>query len=585
MTINFSSIGQTLGRHKKKSIAIGIVLLLVLLAGWRMSRPKQPEYVTEVAARGDLRQTVEAVGTVTSDRDLELKFAGVGVVQFVYVKEGDHVRAGQRLAQLKAGNLGASVAAQQAQLQSALADLAAMEQGTRPEDIAVAEADLGAKKAALQVAQSTLESAGNNLKTAQDQLVTLRQEASVNLSGQVNTAVTTVEQQLVTTENALSTVDDILNDVDVQDAILKDRPGADNDVRTQKTAALNTIAAARSTALKATDYEKALQALTAARSATDSAASVMNSLFSLIGSIRESTHFSNADREGFKNTISTQRSTIQSASSTLTGQQSALQNASAGYDSKIASQESSISSLQGTRDRASTDILTYQAAIRTSQAQLDLKKAGSRPTDIQAARAGVRAAQANLARAGADYSDTVLTAPIAGIVSHVNIRIGEGLPAGPAVTMIGDSAYRIEMFVSEIDVPKLQVTQSGSIELDAFRDMNMKLAVSQIDSAPTLKDGVSKYRVMLDFVHDHPEVKIGMTGDAMVITGSKQGVVSVAGRAVLESTGSGMYVRVLSDDQSVEERPVITGMEGESGEIEITSGLKGGETVIVLEKK
>jgi multidrug efflux pump subunit AcrA (membrane-fusion protein) len=141
------------------------------------------------------------------------------------------------------------------------------------------------------------------------------------------------------------------------------------------------------------------------------------------------------------------------------------------------------------------------------------------------------------------------------------------------------------MFVSEIDVPKLVLTQTGSVELDAFRGVNMQLRLTQIDSSPTLKDGVSKYGVKLDFMHAHPEVKIGMTGDAVIITGQKSDVVSVPGRAVLEKTGSGMYVRILKEDKSVEERTVVTGMEGESGEMEITSGLQGGETVIVLEKK
>ena len=51
--------------HKKKTIAAVILLVLLGFGIWRLTRPKQPQYITAVAARSDLRQTVEAVGTVT----------------------------------------------------------------------------------------------------------------------------------------------------------------------------------------------------------------------------------------------------------------------------------------------------------------------------------------------------------------------------------------------------------------------------------------------------------------------------------------------------------------------------------------
>ncbi len=571
-------------RHKKKSIAGAVVVVLLGFLVLRMASPKQPEYVTDTSKQGDIRQTVEAVGTVISERDLELRFASAGIVQAVLVKEGDAVRAGQRLAQLRSGNLGASVASQQASLQSALADLRAMEEGTRPEDIAVAEADVASRRASLQVATSTLESAETNLRTAIAQLEKLEQEASVSLSGQVTTAVTSAELQFVTIESSLAVIDDILGSVEVQDAILRDRPGADNEVRARKLSAIDAINAARRDVLKATEYDSALVALDTSRQAAVKASSAMDLLFSVIGSLQETSYFTNTDREGHKTTISTQRSKIQDAAGTIASARSTLQNASAGYDTKISSQESSIASLEGTRDRAKTDILTYEASIRTAEAQLALKRAGSRPSDLDAARARVRAAQANVARAAADYADTILTAPISGVISHVNIKAGESLPADAAVTMVGDSPFRIEMFVSEIDVPKLALTQSGSIELDAFRGVNMKLHLSEVDTTPTIKDGVSKYGVKLDFVYPHNEVKIGMTGDAVIVTGERANVVSVPRRAVLERDDGTYYVRTLLG-KTVTEKDVQIGMEGEAGDVEITSGLEAGEIVIVLEKK
>lgn len=576
---------QMIKTHKKKTIFGVIALILVLLVVRCMRGGSQPQYLTAVAEKGDLKQVVEAVGSVVSERELELRFPGSGIVSNVYVKEGDRVVAGQRLAQLRAGSLGASVAAQKAMLDSALADLATLEQGSRPEDIAIAQADLESKQASLQVAQDSLSSAEKNLTEAQSQLTTVQAEANVNLSGQVSTSMSSLTQELGEIDSALSTIDDILSRTDVSDAMTKDVPAAAADIQTKKRNATTAVASARTKATLATDYQTALAALNAGNFAASQATAAMDALFSMVSNLRETAYFTASARETVKGIISTQRTTILSSSQSITSAQSSLQNASATYDTKIASSQASVVSYTGARDKAKSDILTYQSAVRAAQAQLDLKRAGARQTDIDAARARVRQQQATLARYAADYNDTILTAPIAGTVTHVNIRIGESLPAGAAVTLLGDSPYRIEMFVSEIDIPKVKLTQSGSIELDAFRGTPVKLRVGDVDTSATDKDGVPKYRVRLDFVYPHSDVKVGMTGDASITTDSRANALHVPLRAVLQKDDGTKYVRVRRDDGLVEEKVVTAGMESEGGDVEILSGLQEGDTVIVLEKK
>src|SRR3989344_3908858 len=140
---NMSILSRTyrfLKAHKWKVVigcAIGLPILLILLFALRTPAP---EYVTTVAKRGDLVQSVEAVGTVISDRDLQLQFATSGIVSQVYVKEGDKVRAGQRLAALRSGNLAADIASAAARLLSAEADLRARPEGGRPGENAGSEA-------------------------------------------------------------------------------------------------------------------------------------------------------------------------------------------------------------------------------------------------------------------------------------------------------------------------------------------------------------------------------------------------------------------------------------------------------------
>ncbi len=151
--------------------------------------------------------------------------------------------------------------------------------------------------------------------------------------------------------------------------------------------------------------------------------------------------------------------------------------------------------------------------------------------------------------------------------------------------MLGTTPYRIEMFVSEVDIPKVILGQTGSIMLDAFRGKPLPLRVGFIDTAATDKDGVPKYRVKLDFLSPPDGLKVGMTGDAEITTGERINVISVPLRSIIESATGATLVRVLKKDGvTFEERAVTMGMQGQGGGTEVT-GVNEGDVVIVLIKQ
>jgi HlyD family secretion protein len=582
----FKSVLRFLRAHLKMSIAIGVILFILWLV-YAVTRPKQPVYVTAQAQQGILRQTVEAVGNVISEKDLELQFPNVDVVSTVSVKEGDIVKAGQKLAALRSGTLAASVASASASVQSAQAQLRQLEEGARPEDIAIAEAQVANKRASLDAAKQTLANAEQSLKAAQDQLTTLKNEASVGLSGQVGTSSSTAQQYLAVAKTALQTTQGVFNANDIGDSVLKNAPAGYDTLIANIQSSLSTISSLQ---MKASpmDYQSAISLLEAARSAVATTADIENRSYDIVSNLTLTTYLTNTSKETNKTTIATQKSNVQSALSSLDSAIKSLRDASASYDTRIQTQQAQVTSYQGTRDRAKSDILTYQTSLQIDEAQLALKKAPARQTDLDSARARVRQAQAELSRAASAYNDTILIAPVDGTITKVNVKAGEMRPTlTPSITMLGNSPYRIEMFVSEVDIPKVVLGQTGSIKLDAFPNTPFALHVSDVDTAATDKDGVPKYRVKLDFIERPDTLKVGMTGDAEITTGLRENVVSVPLRSVLErDTGSGSkYVRVLkSNGKGFDERTVTTGMEGAGGNVEV-NGVKEGETVIVLIKQ
>ncbi len=578
-----SSIFGFIRRHKWKLLIAAIVLIpLGLIVSYAVS-PTQPTYVTEPATKGDLKQTVEAVGTVISDNDLKLQFPMSGIVSSVSVKEGDKVKAGQRLATLRSGNLSADISAAQGRVMAAQATLDALKQGSRPEDIAISEADVQNKKSSLAAAQASLQNAEETLKSSKLKLDALKQQVEISLAGSISNIGSAVNQQATTADIALSSMQDIFTKNDVADALIK-YGSADADLlRSAMQTTTQTLRSVEVATIPA-NYDAAIALLDKARNAIQNASAQVDQVYALISRLPVTTYFTESSRTSYKDAISAQRATVQAAVSSIDATAKSLRDASAGFTTQITQEQASLTSAQGAKDRALADIATYQSALQIAQAQLQLKQAPARQTDINSAVASLQQARASLAAASANFQNTVLTSPINGTVTKVNLKVGEITPVGEAVTLLGASPYRIEMYVSEVDIPKVQLSQSGSVELDAFRGTDFNLRVSEIDTAPTDQSGVNKYRVRMDFVYPHDELKIGMTGDAEIATGLRKDVISVPLRSVIKNEKGESIVRVLNDDQTVTEKTVTTGMEGTDGNVEIVNGIEEGDTVVVLIK-
>jgi len=139
---------------KRRLIVIGLLLLAAAGGGawWWLKRP--PEGGPLV-----LTGNVEV-------RQVNLGFKVAGRIQSLKVDEGDAVTEGQVLAQLEKVYFEDSIAQLTAQRDQAKANLAKMQAGNRPEDIAQAEANVKEKEATLANAKIGLDRAEQLLRRA-----------------------------------------------------------------------------------------------------------------------------------------------------------------------------------------------------------------------------------------------------------------------------------------------------------------------------------------------------------------------------------------------------------------------------------
>lgn len=86
----------------KRLIFAALAVLVVLYAGWKLIPSKNPKatYQTSSVQKGTVVATVSASGKVLTTNTLSISTQASGVVKKVYVKDGDTVYAGQKLAEI-----------------------------------------------------------------------------------------------------------------------------------------------------------------------------------------------------------------------------------------------------------------------------------------------------------------------------------------------------------------------------------------------------------------------------------------------------------------------------------------------------
>lgn len=226
----------------------------------------------------------------------------------------------------------------------------------------------------------------------------------------------------------------------------------------------------------------------------------------------------------------------------------------------------------------------YQEALRTrekaiSDAEADLS---GRSVGTAIAVSELRKAEAEVERIRAELSKRTLRAPFAGVITAVDAELGKAVSVNDsAVSLISADALQIESYVPEINISYLSVGDASEVTLDAYgTDTVFPAHVAAIDPAETIRDGVSTYRIILHLDTKDERVRSGMTANIIITTDKRDGVIAIPQGAVRERNGK-KIVFVLTASDKQEAREVTVGPVSSLGEVEILSGLSGGERVVL----
>lgn len=454
----------------RRRIIILTVALIVLGAGgvWWWGRQA-------AAAESGL---LSGSGTIEAETIMITAEVG-GRIRSLPVMEGQEVAAGQILAELDTALLEAQLAQARAAVSVAQANLAQLRAGSRPEEVAAASAQVDQARAQrdgaaqahqdalamlqspqgleAQVAQcqATRDLAARNLALLQagsrpedvaaaETSLALAQDTLQATRDRLSAAKTQAESALAQAANALRNAQDAYSRIYWQNRELEKLPGdLPQAARDAEAAALRAV-------------QDAEQSLAQAQLAADTA---RQAEVSGLEQAQNQVQAAAAARDKLRNGPTSE--SLEVAKTSLAGAQRALDLALAARNNP--------QQLRAAAHAAQAQLASAEAQLAQAQARLDLAQAGARPEQIQAAAAQLAQAQAAQSQIEVQIAKARLTAPRAGVVLSRTLHEGEQASAGAAVLTLGSlDSVSLTLYIPETSIGRVRPGQLVRVTVDSF---------------------------------------------------------------------------------------------------------------------
>lgn len=628
---------------KKKIIISGSLVLAAILAVAIFSflKKDQIEYATVELKRQNLVQTVSEIGTVRASKEIGLNFMQSGRLTKINFSVGDIVRAGDILAELDYSSSLIRKQEAEAAVSIALTNQQKIIKGAAATELAVLEAQVNQARSAQSAAWDNLakseQAVAENISQAERRLSDLRADNSqvpLVVKQAVESAKVNLDNVEKNTRQALEgSRGSLLSSLDYNLAVSKSSLDALNRILDDES--LKNVFSVKNYSYKietvkyyrqAVEKNPSVQVLVEAarndpsqeklKAASDELAvflreifSVLNSCFSALENSVTSSALSPAALDAFKANVNANRDLINGAISSnynsflsfdqavlnydtaLSGARDTVAQAQANLSEAISAAANALSSAQvlGQQQlsQAQAQVDSAQKSYEVANSQLNRLKTAASSDDLRLAQAQVDQALASLDLVNRQIEDHLVKSPIDGRITKINYEIGEQvMNASPAINLLTDNEFEIEVFVTEADISKIKLGQEANITFDALGDdYQVRGWVYSIDPAATSISDVIYYKIKINFTEGEINqgdliIKSGMTANVDITTNYKENVLVVPGRAVLSDENNESYLRVLAN-KKVRSIKVKVGLSGDQSLLEVISDeLQVGDLII-----
>lgn len=221
-----------------------------------------------------------------------------------------------------------------------------------------------------------------------------------------------------------------------------------------------------------------------------------------------------------------------------------------------------------------------QTELAASEKNLDVMEGQVNQAEIahQQALDQLKQAELSYKQVASNLDNTVVTAPMDGVVSSLNVKKGQiVINSQPAVTIVDADKVFIQINVVENMVNKFEVGQEVEVNIPAAFDGYIPSTISYIGPTTDMRSQLYPIKIYLE--NPDNKIKQGMNGKVNINMDKSESTIVVKSNAVLDKDDK-KIVYVIEDDIAIE-KEVEVGLD--TGDfIEIKSGIMEGDKVIVV---
>jgi len=558
----------------------------------------------------DLKISVSSTGKVVAKDGVELSFpiSGNLEVSNVYVKEGDKIKKGDKIAAVKTESLAFDLRSAYNTYQSALDNYNAKiatptDAAKKSAQTTIDQAQVSLDQAKISLAQTqsssaqSVANAQNNVTTAESNL---RLNGSVNDSAIVNNAYLSLTNSLKAIDVSLAKIlrdSDSIVGVDNTNININFRSGLGvldssslnnaktsySNVKTQQIqldSVVSALSDSSSNGSVDSAASQAVQVITAMQNHLQDMQKLLDSSITFAG-------LSQSQLDNFKATVNSNQSTAISMMNSLNSATQAVDNAKNSLSQYQTAYTKALADLKTAQSQSDQNISNSNISVKArelslTQAKNDYTTLMTPPTqsDLASVRSQLTSAAITVDRANYNMSQATLVSPIDGVVSALNYKQGDIIldtsTTKTVATILNSDTLYIEVNVEEADISKLKVGDKASVTFDALDGVNLTGEISFISlTSTTNTNGIVTYLVRVLLTNaSKDQVREGMTASLDFITSEAPNVLAVPVQAVRNIGGKPSVIML---DNSV--RNVVTGFtDGQS--VEVISGLTAGEVIV-----
>lgn len=226
---------------------------------------------------------------------------------------------------------------------------------------------------------------------------------------------------------------------------------------------------------------------------------------------------------------------------------------------------------------------TAEEELVVLQRELAASLVGADIVEIDLQQSVINSKQAELSSLYTDLSRLTLKSPVSGRVFEAPLTNYQTVSSGQTVvSVVLDEPLVVKADVAESDVAFVSPGNKVVVSFDALDSVEFAAVVREVNNRENIGETIPTYESTFVFEQDQDlsSIRSGMTANIMVESGKKEQVLYIPSRFVVDDR-SGHIVMVQNEQGAIIKRQVVPGVRTNTGEVEITSGLKEGETVVI----